>query len=221
MKRIDLTLALWLFGVVSAIGFFGCDQKATPVVQPAAPRVSADPTPEEKFDYIVETFRRGVEDPNIFFRVAREGGHSMLAGQNAVTHELIKPAKEGEPYRGIITVTSESRYSIERSSDRAEEKARQEQAPNQNSESPLGDLNPSDGIDILDSDLAGQPSASGPSSRPNAVTSDSTVARRRDQSDRKYELEYHEGRWVLLTKLDPETEQGIQHAFDHALKTQI
>jgi hypothetical protein len=221
MKRVDVTLAIWLCGIVSAVGFSGCEQKAPRAVQPASPRVSANPTPEEKFDFIVETFRRGVEDPNIFFRVPREGGHSMLAGQNAVSHELIKPTKDGEPYRGIITVTSQSHYSIERSSDRAEESARQEHARNQDSQSTLDDLNPSDGIDILDSDLAGQPSASGPTSRPNQATSESTVARRKDESDRKYELEYREGRWVLLTKLDPETEQGIQYAFDHALKTQI
>ena len=162
MKRVDVTLALWLCGTFAVSCLSGCEQKAPRAVQPASPRVSANPTPEEKFDFIVETFRRGVEDPNIFFRVAREGGHSMLAGQNSVKHEIIKPTKEGEPYRGIITVTSESHYSIERSYDRGEESARQEQARNQDAQSPLGDLHPSDGIDILDPDLAGQPSASGP-----------------------------------------------------------
>jgi hypothetical protein len=221
MKRAHVTLAILLCGMVSAVGLSGCEQKAPSAVRPASPRVSANPSPEEKFDFIVETFRRGVEDTNIFFRVPSEGGHSMLAGQNEVKHEIIKPTKEGEPYRGIITVVSESHYSIERSSDRGEEKTRQEQARNQDSQSALGDLNSSDGIDILDSDLAGESSAGGSSSRSGQAASDSTVARRRDQSDRKYELEYHEGRWVLLTKLDPETEQGIQFAFDHALKTQI
>jgi hypothetical protein len=221
MKRAHVTLAILLYGIVSAVGFCGCEQKVPRGVHPASPRVSANPTPEEKFDFIVETFRRGVEDTNIFFRVPSEGGHSMLAGQNEVKHEIIKPSKEGEPYRGIITVVSQSKYSIERSSDRAEDNTRQNQARNQDAQSTLDDLNPSDGIDILDSGLAGQSSASSPGSRPSPATNDSTVSRRTDQSDRKYELEYHEGRWVLLTKLDPETEQGIQYAFDHALKTQI
>jgi hypothetical protein len=221
MNRVDVTLALWLCGIVTALGLAGCEEKTPRIVQPASPRMSANPTPEEKFDFIVETFRRGVEGSDIFFRVPREGGHSMLSGQNAVTHELIKPAKDGEPYRAIITVTSQSNYSIERLSDRSEKSARHEEARNQDSQSMLGDLNPSDGVDILDSDLAGQLSANGSGSRSNQMTSDSGVARRRDQSDRKYELEYHEGRWVLLTKLDPETEQGIEFAFEHALKTQI
>jgi hypothetical protein len=220
MKRLETEVTLALCTMVCALGMAGCEEKSPRVIQPVTQRISANPTPEEKFNYIVATFRRGVEESNIYFRVPREGGHSMLAGHNEVTHELVKPTKEGEPYRGIITVVSQSHYSIQRSTDRPEDSPREEEAYNQDSESPLGDLNSADGIGILDSDLA-RSESSGAGAQPNAVTSESTVARRKDQTDRKYELEYHNGRWTLLTKLDPETEQGIQYAFDHALKTQI
>jgi hypothetical protein len=221
MKCIDKWPALWLYAIVWTAGVAGCEEKAPRMVQPAGPRISANPTPEEKFNIIVETFRRGVENSNIYFRVPREGGHSMLAGHNEVSHELIKPTKEGETYRGIITVTSQSHYSIQRSADRPEEASRKEQPRNQNSESGLGDLNPKDGIDILESDLAGPASGTGPNPEPSAANSDSMVARRENQSDRKYELEYKDGRWTLLTELDPDTEQGIKYAFDYALETQI
>jgi hypothetical protein len=221
MKRVDMRLALWLCATVCALGAAGCEKKSPPIIQPAAPRISANPTPEEKFEYVVETFRRGVEDANIFFRVPRQGGHSMMAGQNEVTHEIIKPAKDGEPYRGIITVVSQSNYSIQLTPDRPEEPPREEKSRDQGSESGLGDLNPSDGIDILDSGLAGQASTAGSNSRSGQVANDGTIARRQNQSDRKYELEYKDGRWTLITKLDPKTEQGIQFAFDHALKNQI
>jgi hypothetical protein len=221
MMRVNVRLALWLCATACAFGSAGCEQKAPPIIQPASPRISANPTPEEKFEFVVETFRRGVEDPKVFFRVPRQGGHSMMAGQNEVTHEIIKPTKEGEPYRGIITVVSQSNYSIELTPDRPEDSPREEKARDQGPESGLGDLNPSDGIDILDSDLAGKTAAASGNSRSGQLTSDSTIARRQNQSDRKYELEYRDGRWTLITKLDPKIEQGIQFAFDHALKTQI
>jgi hypothetical protein len=223
MNRVVMRMTPGLCAIVCTIGIVGCEQKqkAPRIVQPAGPRLSANPTPEEKFNFIVDTFRRGVENANIFFRVPREGGHSMLAGQNEVKHEFIKPTKEGDPYRGVITVVSQSHYSIQHSADRPEESARDEDARNQNSDSPLGDLNPSDGIDILDSDLAARAGTAGPGSRPSALASESTISRRENQSDRKYELEYKDGRWTLLTELDPKTEQAIEYAFDYALKTQI
>lgn len=198
-----------------------CNKPATVGVQPATPKYSSNPTPEESFALIVETFRRGVEDVSIGFRVPREGGHSMLAGKNKVTHEIVPPTKEGEPYKAYIIVSSLSRYSIQRSADRPEEQSREADSGQQEARNLFeGDKDPND-IGILDADLAGNSKQTGRDKRPAVTSNEETVQSRNNQSDRKYELIYERGRWSLVTKLDPETEQGIQFAFEYALKSQI
>jgi hypothetical protein len=42
-----------------------------------------------------------------------------------------------------------------------------------------------------------------------------------DREDRKYELLYQDGKWILVTELNKETEQAVQNAFKSALDTQI
>ena len=44
---------------------------------------------------------------------------------------------------------------------------------------------------------------------------------RTDQRERKYELQYVDGRWRLVTPLQKETEQSIDNAFTTALGKQI
>jgi hypothetical protein len=44
--------------------------------------------------------------------------------------------------------------------------------------------------------------------------------RHEDKDARTFDLEYRDGRWVLLTKLDPKTEQSIENAFRTAFETQ-
>jgi hypothetical protein len=46
------------------------------------------------------------------------------------------------------------------------------------------------------------------------------VARRPEEETRKYELDYVDGRWKLVTELNPDTESSIQNAFKNALDTQ-
>jgi hypothetical protein len=46
------------------------------------------------------------------------------------------------------------------------------------------------------------------------------VTRRVDETERVFDLEYRNGKWVLLTKPDPNTERAVQSAFDEALATQ-
>src|SRR5688572_23283186 len=116
MKRINFRHAFCAALLATVASGAGCDQKSSKPVQPIPPAQVAKPGPEESFAVIVETFRRGVEDIPIGF-VVRDtaGGHSMMTGRNDVTHELIPPAKQGDPYKGVITVESESRYSLQRS----------------------------------------------------------------------------------------------------------
>jgi hypothetical protein len=221
MKPVDPQFVLAVCVAVAGAWASGCEKKSVRPIQPAGPTISANPTPEQSFELIAETFRRGIEANKIGFRIPREGGHSMMAGSNEVTHELIPPAKDGEPYKGIITVVSKSQYSIQRSADRQDEEAQEEESGNPQGDLPFGDSGDPSGGEILDPDLVSTSSTSGSASRPTSTAGDKTVTRRLNESDRKYELVYKGGRWSLVTELDPDTEQAIQYAFDHALKTQI
>jgi hypothetical protein len=220
MKRVDLQVLTGVAAVFMAVAMTGCEDKHLPIsgVRPAKPRLSANPGPEESFDLIVETFRRGVEDVPVGFVMSTEGGHSRMVGQNKVAHELIPPAKDGDPYKGVITVNSESSYSMRRSTDK--EEASEEKTDSQESESVIPDLDDPGGIQALQSDLLNANGLSG-SGRPRLPVRDPAVSSTKDTVVRNYDLLYKNGRWSLVTKLDPETEQSIINAFDRALKTQI
>jgi hypothetical protein len=183
--------------------------------------MSANPGPEESFELILETFRRGIEGVKVGFVARREGGHSMMSGDNKVSHKLIPPTKEGDPYKAIITVESKSSYSLQRTTP-AETDRENNKPGNQDSQSGIAGDDPV-GIDILDSDLVGKPADAASSTRPSQPVADTTTVARRPQSPvtKSYELQYENGRWALMSELDPETEQGIKNAFDHAFKTQI
>ena len=208
-----------LLVMCGAVGVIGCAKEAGKGSAASAKR--AKPGPEESFELIVETFRRGVEDVPIGFVVRRESGHSRMVGKNDVKHELIPPSQEGEPYKAIITVDSKSSYSIQRSGSSDDDDAKQDDSSRDATQA--DDLaNDPGGVEVFDSDLVNA-SPSGGSTRGNGEGATEPIVRRQadDWPARKYELEYRSGRWELLTKLDPETEQSIQNAFDQALKTQI
>ena len=215
MKRVEIQHALFLSALVLAAGIAGCGQQSTP--PSAAYSKNTKPGPEESFEAIVETFRRGVEDIPIGFVVRQESGHSMMTGKNEVSHELIPPAEEGDPYKAIITVNSHSSYSIQRSNTPRDTDA--DEAGNSGSQSSV--LGEDSGLEILDPELVGVPGASGSTRRAPQASTDKMVDRRANEVVRTYDLVYEQGRWSLVTKLDPETEQSIQNAFDQALKTQI
>jgi hypothetical protein len=176
--------------------------------------------PEESFKLIVETFRRGVEDIQIGFVMRQEGGHSMMTGRNKVSHELIPPTKDGEPYKATITVTSQSRYSIQRTNVPVESDHKDDVKDQTTSADPLNETDDTSGLEILDPDLVGASGSSSQARRSSAGSTERLVDSRPDQGERKYELVYEKGRWNLVTKLDSETEQSIENAFVQALKTQ-
>jgi hypothetical protein len=202
-----LILAITLLGAT----LVGCREASDP--RPSAGGSVKKSGPEESFKLIVETFRRGVEDVPIGFVVRQESGQSMMTGKNEVSHELIRPTKEGEPYRATITVTSQSRYSIQRTNEQqpAEEQPEEPSALDTN-----GDSADEDGQEVFDSNLVGGVSAKNETRRSAPGAPEQFIARRPDEGQQKYELVYENGDWHLVTKLDPETEQSIRTAFEHA-----
>jgi hypothetical protein len=170
------------------------------------------PGPEESFSLIYDTFNRRMQDTPIGFAVANaSGGRTTMIGKYTLEKELIPPA-EGQPYRAIITVTSESRYSIRQGQENADEADDEKASQKKKGESPATD---DAGKDSLD------PTAGVPAEGQKPVRPEEQVARREEAEQRKYELVYRDGRWTLVTELNKETEQSIDNAFRSALATQI
>jgi hypothetical protein len=201
-----------LAAVLTTVGCNNSAQLSSPVV---APKKIA---PEESFELIMSTFRRMIEKTPGGFAVPQEGGHSRLITSNRVSSELIPPTKEGEPYRAKVTVDSQSRYSLQQQTseasdadERSDEGTEQRAAPD-----PLAD--PA-GLDNL-APSQGSPSGESNKTRPGGATGESVVLRREDEGLHTFDLEYKDGRWVLLTQPNPETELSIKNAFERALATQ-
>jgi len=209
--------------VLSVVGVaVGCQQQTGRGKDAAARARYSKPGPEESFTLIVETFRRGIEDVPIGFVLHDEEGHSMMTGRNEVSHKLIPPAKEGDPYKAVITVGSHSHYSIQRStSDEAED---DEQTGEQQRFDSLAAEGQDTDIQVFDGDLVSPSGEKKPDRRtasPATEKAEKTVTRQADRQERHYELVYQDGKWTLVTPLDPETEQAIQNAFKRALEMQI
>lgn len=218
MKRV-----VFLSAVILSIGLLGgslagCGNESTSSASANGAKSVQKPGPEESFELIVETFRRGIEDIPIGFVIRQESGQSMMVGKNEVSHKLIRPTKEGEPYRAIITVASQSRYSIQRTRD----ETAQEDVEEPTASSDLTDVSEEEnGQEIYDSELVGGTSSKNEPRRNPPGETEQFVARRPDEGQRDYELVYKEGEWRLITETDPETEQAIRDAFNRALKTQV
>ena len=216
IRPMPILMAAILSVVAAAVG---CQEQPDTAERDAARPANVKPGPEESFEMIVETFRRGVEDVPIGFVLPNEEGHSMMTGRNEVSHELIRPAKAGDPYKAVITVGSQSRYSIQRLT--IEEEVEKQSGNQRNS---LADEEHENDLEIFDPDLIGRSRDTKPDRRSSPPASDKpekSVERRADRQERKYELLYADGKWKLITKLDPETEQSIENAFKRALELQI
>ena len=72
----------------------------------------AKPGPEESLSQIMDVFRRRMEDTPIGFVAANSSGRSAMSGTNKVSYNFIRPTTEGQPYKAIITVVSQSHYSV-------------------------------------------------------------------------------------------------------------
>jgi hypothetical protein len=225
MIRVALPLAFVGLAVVAiGVAISGCrPEPSSSANGSTVSRPSAPPTPEERFRQVVNTFRSAVDTnasgAQAGFLYRDEDGHSSLSIRSDVSDELIPPSKEGEPYRGIITVKKQFSYSLRIPA--AESGDGKSDGKGQDGGSDLRGLDDESqddsGVDVLDPNLM---AAATKSEAPLPVQSDEVVARRSDENVRSYELVYENDRWVLKTKLDPETEQSIQYAFEHALDVQ-
>lgn len=201
---------LLLGALLAVASCSGCKREVRTTPVPKARY--ANPTPEQSFETIFDTFRRRIEDTPVGFVVSDSTSRTSMIGSNKVSSELIPPAKEGDPYKAVVTVVSESRYSIMRTKE--DDSTAEANAANRKSD-PLGE----------NKNEAGEPIE--PSLPPRAevgtgrIVTDVIKPPAQDKQDiRKYELEYKNGRWELMTKLDTKTEQSIQNAFKNALDTQ-
>ena len=193
----------------------GCDRH----LASGKPAAIATSTPEERFQHVLDSFRRKIEGQPVGFVVAEGGVRTTAMGTNTVTSELIRPENADGHFKAVITVTSQSRYSLRRTKS-GDESEHEKNAQNQGADS-LADPKEKQGIGILEPDLASSPrNETSPSAAKTTHPAEDIVTRRRHDDIRKYELEDDDGRWVLITKPDPKTEQAIEFAFTEALARQ-
>jgi hypothetical protein len=179
----------------------------------------AKSTPEERFQHILDSFRRKIEDQPVGFVVADGGSRTTMMGTNKVTSELIPPQTADGHYKAVITVTSQSRYSVRRSTT-GEDSEHEQNGTGQATDS-LADPKGKLGVGILEPDLASSPRNDTSQSAPKTTQPVQDIVTRRPNEDvRKYELVDDGDRWVLITKPDPKTEQSIEFAFSQALARQ-
>jgi hypothetical protein len=218
MKYLNHVFSTAFLGMVAAgLLCAGCRQESATEATAARRQAS----PEQSFNEIAKLFAQSVQTgaggmPGGF--IAREeDGHSRLVIKNDVKHELVPPTKEGEPYRGVITVTSQYDYSLQRiAGSGAQGDEREADRDEEGDGSERGGWNDGE-TNILDNDLVKKP-ANG--RRPESEPSEDIIARRSDEVVSKYDLEYENNRWVLKTPLNPETERSIENAFNHILSLQ-
>jgi hypothetical protein len=177
----------------------------------------AKPGPKESFDTIMETFKRRMEDTPVGFVVNNSNGRSSLTGQNKVDYELIQPKTESDPYKAVVKVTSRSRYSVKVQSEVPDESAREKNT--KKADHLLPEKN-AKGEEPFDPAVAKASTEDAKSTATSTHTSEQVIPHE-DNEERKYELDYRGGRWVLVTELNKETEQAVQNAFKTALDTQI
>jgi hypothetical protein len=194
----------------------GCNQKAAL----PTPAISERPGPEQSFEEIVKLFKDGMELPgsNLSEVLPQDtGASSRIQVHNTVTSQLIPPANADDFYRGSITVSSQSMYSIRRAVE--DDKKSDDESQNTAQDNGFGTLGDDEGTEFQSFD---EGLISGPTNDEKKPESGikPIVQRRPEKDDRTYELIYREGRWQLITKLDPKTEASVANAFDRALRHQ-
>ena len=190
----------------------GCDQSSS-----TGNSKLDDNSPEERFNRIMESFRRKIDGQPVGFVVTQGSSRTTMLGSNKVSSELIKPTTPDGHYKAVVTVATESHYSLRRTTT-AEDAEREKNSKNKNSTDSSNDKN---GVGILEPDLAGPSKVEAAQSPTKPPTQDQEIVTRRPDEDvRKYELVDDGQHWTLVTKLNNKTEQSIQFAFDEAIKQQ-
>jgi hypothetical protein len=212
-SKLNISLGVLL----SALALSGCQQQPS---AGAAGDALAKTAPEERFDHIIEIFRRGMETGPAGLPAGgvsrQEGSYTSVAINNEVSHKLFPPAKEGDSYRATVTILSRTRYSMQRLPADAEKDAKRDDA---NTKDDASGGNATDaGVEILDSDLISAPGGAGRRSTP--APGEAGFLRRTDEETRKYELVYKDDRWTLITEIDETKEPAVAGAFKRALSSQ-
>lgn len=208
--KVGVRQLCFLAALGSCLASLSCNRGDSNPSQAAGTK-SAKPAPEESLDLIMATFRRRMEETPIGFVVADGNGRSTLIGTNKVSCEVLRPANPSDPYKAVVTVVSRSTYSIKRTKDNPQE----EGGPKSKD-----DASVVGGEEFVSTNAGGQAPAEPVAGGESAKSSDDVVARRPDEEVRKYELLHRNGKWVLTTELNKETEQSIQNAFNSALAVQ-
>jgi hypothetical protein len=215
MNRLCGMITGWtVAAAVAVIVSSGC-QRGTRAIN------TARPTAEESFKIILETFRQGIETgaggvmPGLV-TLEDGGGYTAVSLNNKVSHELFPPGKEGEPFRARITVATRSRLSMVRSG--TGKNNRDEDASTRDDSG--GDALTTDpDSEILDPELVGSSGSARGSRRGLRGSSDIPISRPPEEATNNYELEYRNGRWELVSEIDPQN-KPVKNAFEFALKTQ-
>lgn len=205
------TFVAMIIGCGLLVVTVGCQQESTTAT------TEMEQGPEDSFEEIARMVKEGIEMPGGFapgaFISHGETGRSQFIVNNTVTSKLVPPTKPNETYRGTITVTSKSSYSLRRS---GEGDGNGDESAGNTDGYKLSD-DPT-GFDAGSSDSG---LAAGTANGGNDPTDPGdSVLRRPDEDIRTIDLAYEDDRWVLKSEFDPTTEQSLANAIDRALKFQ-
>lgn len=187
----------------------GCDPESSAPSKPSEP---PRPEAEVKFEHIYEDIDRlvGTAEGSKARDPGPAGGANTESTQT-VEHELHPPVNEGDSYRGTITITRRytvTMFTFNRDSDT--QSSGDQQRTDEFADDP-------DGVEGGDPT---QPTEGAGGDRSSILSGGSPMKTRDGESVSKFELEYIDGSWRLLTAPDPETEMSIKSAFDYALRRQ-
>ncbi len=190
------------------IVLLGCSSP-TPPAPPMAP-----PTAEERFDTIVQTLKRRIENEPMVGGAGLDSppGTPIADSTARVSHELTPPAGEGEPYRAVVHLTTTSKVTVVLPPPSEEDQKKDQAKTNAQVAELKSDL---EGVGDLDALVV--PTTEGLNSRFSKSPIHEITP---EESRSSYELEFRNGRWELLTELDEENEPFYALAIEFALKTQ-
>lgn len=201
LSTVQAARSLVFLALFSCFTLTGCEDKPElPKEDPA----DLKPLAERQFDHIMQDIKRVVEskDPLRSETMPTVGG-AGAEWRTTVTHDLIKPENESDPYRAVIHVNTVSTITVIKiDQPDFEEKSK---ANDKQSETATEGL---EGIEQL-----GEAS-------PGLNIPSSPIKTFDNSQSRDYEMIHENGRWRLLTELDPDTERTIEFAFSAAISRQ-
>jgi hypothetical protein len=200
-----------VLGALVCASLLGCQEAARSDAQ------ATRPSPEESFKEIVRVVTNTLDTrsggmPSGFVSTD-EGGRSQFIVNNEVASEFIPPTADGEPFRGVITVTSRSYYSLLRSDGAVKDDKKSKRGKDEFS---MVDDAEGDEFGSTNDGLVSEV----PSADDAAQSKHGDVYRRPDEDVSQFDLVYENDRWVLKTEPDAKTELAVKKAFDYALGLQ-